>query len=471
MTNNLRNIYRNIIKNSNLEENIPYFLNNIVGKYKTYSTVQLALLYFTYYEMYYDDKELWDEQLLEYSKKINKIISDTITVGKSGSELEEYVIEVDKLRSEIISKMDIITSYSDLFAIYEYALNRVEYRFNPMEDIEDDETFAREVLRYIFNSEDNVLINETIKEVIGQLPIRITRQKYFDYLRDGLFELNGVQEATLETYIYLIRSSASLDITDDIKDEYPQLWEKKEVLEKLDFKNITKEEYDTALSIINETALFLELISTAYYNLMEIINELYVILICSPYSGVESQDDRTQEEAGHYIISAINNSFLANELEEPSEDILDKFHLLEGYLEEMDYKLLSYEDGISHLDTNHRALVESLMQEKLLNVLLLSKDLLSGSTFIDLKKKSQAVVDSKKIQMELDKLTEDLSDKLKKSDRMIMRAIMANTINRLPVFFKNHTEVMDYVLYSLNKCSDRAEKYACMEIINSMMEE
>ncbi len=136
----------------------------------------------------------------------------------------------------------------------------------------------------------------------------------------------------------------------------------------------------------------------------------------------------------------------------------------------MDYKLLSYEDGISHLDTNHRALVESLMQEKLLNVLLLSKDLLSGSTFIDLKKKSQAVVDSKKIQMELDKLTEDLSDKLKKSDRMIMRAIMANTINRLPVFFKNHTEVMDYVLYSLNKCSDRAEKYACMEIINSMME-
>ena len=46
---------------------------------------------------------------------------------------------------------------------------------------------------------------------------------------------------------------------------------------------------------------------------------------------------------------------------------------------------------------------------------------------------------------------------------------MANTLNKLPVFFKNHSEVMDYVLYSLNKCSDLAEKYACIEIINEMM--
>lgn len=470
MNMNLKNTYKKIINNHNLQENIPSFLNGVVGKYHTFSTVQLALLYYTYYEMYCDDKDIWDEQLLKYSKELNAIITETITTSKSGKELEEYVIQVDKLRGAIISKMDTITSYSDLIMIYEYALNRVEYRFEDMGDIEDDQEFARKVLRFIFKSEDNVQINEIIKEVIGQLPIRITRQKYFDYFRDGLHELNGVQEDTLETYIYLIRSSATLNITDDIKDEYPKLWEKKEFLEKLDFKNITRKEYETAIDMVKDAALYLELISTTYYNLMEVINELYVILICSPYIGIGSHEDKIQEEAGLYIIRGINEAFIADKQEEPGEDILNKFEVLEGFLEKMNYDLMSFEDGISHINTDHRPLVESMMGEKLLNVLLLSKDLLSGSVFIDLKKKSNALVDSKKIQTEIDKLKEDLSNKFKDSDRMIMRAIMANTINRLPVFFKDHTEVMNYVLYSLDKCRDIAEKYACMEIINSMME-
>lgn len=471
MNTNLKNTYKKIMNNRNLQENIPSFLNGVIGKYHTFSTVQLALLYYTYYEMYCDDKDLWDEQLLKYSKELNAIITETITTSKRGKELEEYVIQVDKLRCAIISKMDTITSYSDLIMIYEYALNRVEYRFEDMGDIEDDQEFARKVLRFIFNSEDNVQINEMIKEVIGQLPIRITRQKYFDYFEDGLHELNGVQEDTLETYIYLIRSSATLNITDDIKDEYPKLWENKEFLEKLDFKNITRKEYETAINMVKDAALYLELISTTYYNLMEVINELYVILICSPYIGIGSHEDKIQEEAGLYIIRGINEAFLADKQEEPGEDILNKFEVLEGFLEKMNYDLMSFEDGISYINTDHRPLVESMMADKLLNVLLLSKDLFSGSVFIDLKKKSNALVDSKKIQTEIDKLKEDLSNKFNDSDRMIMRAIMANTINRLPVFFKDHTEVMNYVLYSLDKCRDIAEKYACMEIINSMMED
>ena len=111
-----------------------------------------------------------------------------------------------------------------------------------------------------------------------------------------------------------------------------------------------------------------------------------------------------------------------------------------------------------------------MMADKLLNTLLLCRDLLSGSLFIDLhKEKSYKTIDKERLQKEVDKLKDDLSAKFQNCDRMIMRAIMANTLNKLPVFFKNHSEVMDYVLYSLNKCSDLAEKYACIEIINEMM--
>lgn len=471
MSVNLKIIYKNIINNQNLEENIPFFLNNAVDKYYTCSTVQLSLLYYTYYEMYCDDKELWDNKLLDYSKQLNAIISEALMMSKSGKELEEYVKHVDELRATVTSKMDMITSYSDMFEIYEHVLNRVEYRFKEIDNIEEDEEFAKKVLRFVFNSEDNVQINDLIKEVIGQLPIRITRQKFFDYLRDGLYELNGVQEDTLDTYIYLIRSSATLDIKDDIKEEFPKLWESKVFLENLDFKNITKQEYEMANKLVEDAALFLEIMSTTYYNLMEIINQLYVMLICAPYIGTSSNDDKEQEDAALYIIRSINESFLMDKYEEPTEDILSRFGSLEGFLEQVDYDLMNIEDAVSHINSQHRALVQSLMQERLLNVLLISKDLFSGSIFIELDKKSEEIVNIDRIRKELDKLEEDLSNKFKDTGRMIMRAIMAKTMNKLPVFFNNHTEVMDYVLYSLNKCTDLAEKYACMEIIESMMED
>ena len=56
-------------------------------------------------------------------------------------------------------------------------------------------------------------------------------------------------------------------------------------------------------------------------------------------------------------------------------------------------------------------------------------------------------------------------------DRVISRAIMANTMNKMPVFFKDHKEVMDYVCYSMERCSDIHEKAACVEIISALMSE
>ena len=124
--------------------------------------------------------------------------------------------------------MELLSSYVDTFEVYEYAINRVEYRFKDLEELEDDEEFAREVLRYIFEEEDNVIINDRIKDIIGQLPVRIAKKKYFDYIMGSLGELVGAQRDIFESYIYMIRSRAMLDITEEKKDMFPSLWEKKE---------------------------------------------------------------------------------------------------------------------------------------------------------------------------------------------------------------------------------------------------
>ncbi|HBY72917.1 MAG TPA: hypothetical protein DEG06_11815, partial [Lachnospiraceae bacterium] len=84
---------------------------------------------------------------------------------------------MDELRKEIMKRMNYLSIYLDIFQIYEYVFNRTEYRFKQDEImIVENDDFARKILRYIFDTEDNVVINAKIMETIGQLPVRITKQ-------------------------------------------------------------------------------------------------------------------------------------------------------------------------------------------------------------------------------------------------------------------------------------------------------
>ncbi|NLO08367.1 MAG: hypothetical protein GX129_00645 [Clostridiales bacterium] len=469
MSKNLKSIYKDIINNHNLQESIPEFFEMAAEKYNTYATVRLALNYYTGYEMYWDEN--WTGQTRDYIKHINDIISDALLEVREKEDLVEYVRQIDNIRSNITERMEMLTLFVDLFEIYEYALNRVEYRFKEMDQIKEDEELAREVLRYIFDSEDNVMINEKIKEVIGQLPVRITKQKYFDYISDSFNELIGASEGVLETYIYIIRSCAMLDISSDMKEAYPELWDKKDQLEILDFKDISNKEYEEASLLVQEAAALLEIESSAYYNLIEIVNELYTILLCAPYIGQASENNNEHRKAALHIIGSINKAFTKDKQEEPTSEILESFGVIEGLQEDMEYDIISLEDIIYQIDKNHRMIVDSLGREEQLHSLLHSKNLQSGSLFVDLDgTDSDEPIDKDRLYKEKNKLINELEERFQSLDRMIVRAVMANTMNKMPVFFNSHTEVMEYVLYSLNKCTDMAEKYASIEIIVSMME-
>ena len=472
MSKNLKSIYNNIIKDKNPQENIPEFLGMAAEKYNTYATVRLALHYYTSYEIYWDEGENWSAILHDYIKKINSVVSNGLLGLKYREDLDQYIKQIDEIRQGITEGMEKVTLYADLIEIFEYALNRVEYRFNEMQELEDDEEIAKEVLRFIFDGEDNLLINERIKDVIGQLPVRITKQKYYDYISDSLNELMGASKDVLDTYIYFIRGCAMLDLSQDMKEAYPELWEKKEKLEQLDFRAISREEFQAASQLLQETVELLEVESTAFYVLIDLVNELYTLLLCAPYIGQVSEVENQQREAALYIIKSINNAFSKDKQVEASTEILSRFELIEGIQEDMEFDIMSYEDGLYHIDKNYANLVESMGKAEIMKSLLIIKDLHSASKFIDLdNKSSDKPVDKEELRQEIDKLIKELDERFKGSDRMITRAIMANTMNKIPVFFNNHTEVMDYVLYSLNKCTDMAEKYAAMEIIYSMMEE
>lgn len=471
MSKNLKTIYNDIINNRNLEDNIPEFFDVTMDKYNSYAVVRLALHYYTYYEMYWDDKDIWGSQLLELTKKVNTIILDTLFQSKEIVDLDDYIKQIDSIRTCITERVEMLTSCVDMHDSYEYALKRVRYRFEDMEPMGEDEEFAREVLRFIFDSDDNVLVNGNIKDTVSILPVRITKHKFFSYINDSLHGLLGAQEDVLEYHMYLIRSCAMLDIKEDLKEAYPNLWEIKKKIESLDFKNITKTEYQEVALLTDWLYKFLQSEYTAYNSLVEIVNELYTMLICSPYTGASFSIDKKREEAALYIIKNINNIFIEDKTEEPVQEILDRFKTIEGFQEEIEYDLIRLEDLIYHVNEHHKSLVINMGKDKQLDTLLISKNLMSGSLYIELDRvKSDGIVDKKRLRHEIDELINELTDKFLNVDRMIVRAIMARTMEKLPVAFNTHTEVMDYILYSLNKCTDMAEKYASRKSMEHTME-
>lgn len=470
MNNKIRRINENIQRGNSLEENIPVLLNHLADRYQVLAQVRLAMHYYTFYEAHHEDCDTWSSEALELISRVNQLIREDVLQSRSGAAREEAVFTADSIRQEIINRMNLLTAYTDIFQNYEYVLNRLEYRFLGNAEAFDEDEFAKEILRYIFDTEDNVIINEKIKEILGQLPIRFTKQKYFEILKESLGVYLGAEAASLDTFLYMLRTSAMVYRKDGMDTLYPELWERKEFLSQMNYQKITKNDYEKARGMLVTATRTLETEISTYFGLQEIINEVYTILISAPYTGFAGNDYEKVQSAASAIIRDINQSFLQMDEQEVPEAQADRFHELEGVQEELDIEINAMENVFYLVDLKYKTMAGSLMLDRLMHVLKHSQSLLSDSLFIDLKEEvTDTVVDEERIAQEAAALEKELTQLFASQDRMLSRSVIASTINKVPVFFKNHREVMDYVRYSLERCTDQYEKAACFEIINDIM--
>lgn len=472
MNKKIKNLSQEIRSGKQLQENIPQLLNYMADYNQTYASVRLILHYYAFYETYLEEETTWSKAAKEATTQINHIIGEHILQNCSGVTREKAIREADAMRVEFSKRMNMLTAYTDIFQIYEYVINRLEYRFMEETEPSDEVTFEKEVLRYIFAEEDNYIINEKIKEIIGQLPIRITKQKYYDLLTDSLKAYLGSEEESLDSYLYMLRTSAMLYQEEGMEEYYPELEKRRRQLAAINYKTIDKEVFDQCVSILRAATLILEAETSVYLSLQEITNEVYAMLLCSSYAGMTDHEYQAAADTAMTILREINDDFQKEPKSELDDTFLDKFSVMEGVQEEISYELTLLEDTFYEINHNYKELAKSMMLEPFLEVLDRSEKLLSNSLFIDLKEEKQEVtVDEELLEQKTKTLVAELEKLFENQDKMVTRAIMANTVNKMPVFFRDHKEVMDYVRYSMERCSDTAEKAACIEIINAIMSE
>ena len=99
--------------------------------------------------------------------------------------------------------------------------------------------------------------------------------------------------------------------------------------------------------------------------------------------------------------------------------------------------------------------------------------LTSGSVFAELTDGSgeENLVDDVYLQQRKDILYEDMAQLFAERGKPVARAVMATVLAQLPVFFQNISELQDFIYQCLSQCRDKAEKLACVEILNGVMDE
>lgn len=461
-------ILKNIRDNKEIEVYLPQYMNHSLSTYYKYSLVNLAMKYVMLYEIDSEGHNKQVEQARDILNQVNILIKETILEPFDESNRQAKVEEIDAVRKAIISRMKSITAYADIMQLYEYVLNRIEDNYiDELHEFEND-VFAQEIIGYIFADNDNVTINTKVQEIVGQLPVRMTKTKYFDLLMNSFSIYKGSERSAFDGYVYMIKSAATLERPKDMKKQFPELNNAVSKIESADFKNLTKPEFYRLNGMVQDRAVDLLDISDLYMQLQEIVNCLYAYNLSVSYQS----EDMKEEELCKELITYVNDCFLAKDNKEFDEKELDKLTRLEGAMESSMNEMQSLESAYDDVMTMYGKKLKSLMLDTQGACITTCMKLLGNSLFIDLNAKATTkLVDDAYIEKVSTTLFKNITKMFEKSSQSVVRAVMASTLSKMPVFFNNSDEITEYVINSLNLCKDVAEKNATYSIIQDIIHE
>lgn len=474
MNKNIKKIYNKIKFEDEIQGSLADYLGSLAGVYKDFSQVNIAMFYFMFYENYIERYHKMDDKDLAILNRLNKFI-DKVFVNSNDMDKSSQLNEIDEIRKHIIHQMKIITNYTDILLVYEYVLKRIEHRYDTDFDaLIDDQQATKEILSYIFNSEDQAVITQNISDVISELPVRMSRYKYFDLIEGSFSIFEGKSPSFLESYLYVIRSSSMLYKPDSMEDAYPLLNKMKKDLETANYSDLKQEDWERLSIGLENLTQKVNDYGDYFYSLQEIVNELYIyVLSNSIESNLDEEVSAEEIESKQAILTIIKNVNLnfANNSLETEDETQDLLVYCEGVQEPLLDDIALLESLFTGIKDKHGHALDKLNLEESYKKLETSQKFFSSSLFFELDKvEDSRTITNEDIDKEKKLLIIELEDLFKKNSRYVNRAVMARTLDKIPGFLKDSEELYEYIESSLKQCRDLAEKSASINEIKALWE-
>jgi|GEM_PF-2179395 len=437
---------RNMIKNKDEAENRASYVNEIETLAKTLAYTSAA---YEFVGLSQDEKILENEEVVLLGKEMFSLARTLLSEPKNAK------AGLTDLRDRLKKHMDCLMVYNDRFSVYAKVISsmRAQYEEIVPDPAFDPEAFAEQVVNELVKEKDNSSLKTIMMEIINELPVRMTRIKFYEHVSDGLSVYIGSDRSSLDDFLYLVRNAAGLYEPEGMREYFPELAEYLKRFEEIVYTDLSADDYAIASFTINECFSYLSMLIDLINILATITNELLVIAM------VETGDTSDAAETSREILRKVSDAFDFEENVELIEPLMDRLVLLEGVQEPLLEELYEIESSIENLLHSANYEKPSEKKDEILRLRNLC-ELLSVNNYSDLERedKPQETCDRADVAKAFAELQNELDERLRGLEKPVARAVMSRVLGYLPSNFSNVRNLKEHIIASLAGCRDPKER-------------
>lgn len=373
---------------------------------------------------------------------------------------ENQVEELKALRKEISGQAERPIFYGEAFKIYEHVLNRLLARFYETDGpaAETDAERVQWILGYILKNKSMYVVNERLLEVLEALPVRLTKQKFFTYLRESLFKYyQGNPKSCMEEELSRLRITAFIGEPEGLRSSYRQLGDCLRDLEALDLRDVSDEEHERLKKLLGEAASKSEDYMWALSAASEMAGDLLTASMVRRRFGEEGG-----EPGSIHVLKTVLEKVKKGGGEPLSEELLKP---LEGRQETWYER---WDACAVPMDRLEREAKEDMDAELLRQISIL----LSNNEFAELeyREPDPAPLSRQEAEEMVSQFERELSESWKGKHRLFVRAVMSRLFGAMPMFLDSLEDMREFISGSMESCTDEMEKEITMALLRKESE-
>lgn len=464
-----KKLVTDIQRDKDLDKKLPEYAELLGRQYNCYATVKGSMNYYTMKEVC-DEQDDKNTDVCKYFALLTGLL-DRHLVKREAVD-EDSMEAIAQLRSNVEYKMHILTAYTDAYEIYEYVLNRVEAAVRDEVVPVDAKGLSEKMFAYVFAENDTVVINSKLQLLMAQLPVRMTKNKFYDIINSTLNIYEEGETTSVDEFVDMLRSAVLLKKPKGFETEYPFLYHVYTDLAEADYDYaaLTLPEFEDLTKRLNQAATIINNEVSAFMLLQEVINDVYTILLTIDAAYEKNEEDVPGYAAALRIIKACVK---AETIDQLPDEVMDEFFTIEGVQERVYESIVILEAVLDEIRVGKAEQIESLALTETFDRLDKVSKLLSTSLFIDLDKVSRKTetADHAYITAKKEALVKELGDLFSSVKRPVYRSMMCKLLAAMPIFMNTQQEIRDYFDYVIENCKDDSELMACNKLISEMIEE
>ncbi len=458
---NINRLIKDLKIGNNPEENLSAYSQLLLNSYIRLAYGRFALDFTENYDFLAQEEEGF---VFEVLSEITSMARD-LGEGKTDAKPED-IEKLERIRGRVMTALKELEEYLYYFQFYEHTMNRLAFKFEDKLDIPDTQELVAGIMMYISEKEDAPTVNQRIQTVLSELPVRLTTAKFFELLDNGCMCFNGARSDMADSFFEQMELAAKKPELGQLNESWPELYRNAKLFDGLSFDMLDQETCNALLEKLELTAKVIAKHLGNFVDLLDLINELYILVISLPYTmAVPAECQELGAILRAYIKAVDSGDFL-----DIDEDILGGLSKTvenqEKYLGEHMYM----EDALESILEKHSNMIDGIMLGGIYHALCIDQRLFSPNSTKDISQIAPYyIVGREEIISRTNALKAIYKKTFKENPQIVKRSLISRAFENIPVPFDNLNGVEEFIRQSLYCCTQDYEKAAVASALENMI--